>query len=232
MKAILFDMDGTLLDSMHAWYAAEMGYLKDAGVDPDDVDYNELVISGTQALVEYLQDHLGVDVDPHAMRRHSLEVMARYYDRDVEPKDGVQQMLDAFRDMDIPMAIGTSTPGVLSEMALETTELRSYFDFVLSASDCGISKNVPQFYELAAREFGVSTEEIVFFDDALFALRAAHDAGCFTVGVYDDAYGQDEEAVAREADAFIYQFSDFSAELWMQEYGLRKEEMEGEDDEI
>lgn len=219
MKAILFDMDGTLLESMHAWYHAEVDYLMDQGVPKDAIDYDLLVTLGSDGLADFLRDHLQVEIDPLVMREATLAYMEQFYGGPVEPKSGVEAMLEEISARGIPMAIGSSTPGYLCEMGLDTTGLRRHFDFILSASDEGMGKSDPAFFELAARQFGVDPRDLLVVDDAVFALRAARDAGCKVIGVADAGYDQDEEAVRMESDAFVYAFSDWDVAEGLAEFG-------------
>lgn len=220
MKAILFDMDGTLLDSQRAWYDAEVSYLEDQGVDARDVDYELLLTSGSQGVVEYLNDHLQLELDAAQMRSNALERMEQFYATTVEPKEGVREMLQVLQQLGIPMAVGSATPGELCELALDTTRLRPYFDFVLSSSDNNIDKSNAKFFAIAAERFGVSTDEMVLFDDALLALRAAGELGCHTVGIADDGYPQDEDALRMTVDEFYYSFADLRTKEWADELGL------------
>lgn len=217
MKAILFDMDGTLLDSQRAWYEAEMGYLRDRGVDESDVDYELLLTAGTQGVVEYLNDRLQLDLDAEALRQAALDAMEHFYATSVMPKEGVREMLDVLQGLGIPMVIGSATPKELCELALDTTKLRSYFSFVLSSSAINIDKSSTRFFSTAAERLGVRPEEVVVFDDALLAIRAAREAGCHTVGVKDEGYDQDEDALRLEADEFVYSFADWQTEEWANE---------------
>ncbi len=231
MRAILFDMDGTLLDSMHAWYEAEVGYLKDQGIDEDELDYERLLTSGSDEVVSYLRDDLGMEVDAEEMRQEALQNMERFYASAATAKDGVERALQELAEMGIPMAVGSSTPEHLCEIGMETTELRSYFDFILSATESGLPKFQPAFFEEAASRFGVDPEEMVVFDDALLALRAARECGCPTVGVADEGYLQDEDAVQYESDEFIYSFADFSAEDFAERMGWNHADQREEEDE-
>lgn len=217
MKAILFDMDGTLLDSQRAWYEAEVGYLQDQGVDKKDIDYELLLTAGTRGAVEYLNDRLELDLDATALRQAALDTMEHFYATSVLPKEGVREMLDVLQAQGIPMAIGSATPMDLCELALDTTKLRSYFDFVLSSSAIDIDKSNSRFFVVAAERFGVRPEDIVVFDDALLAIRAAREIGCWTVGVKDEGYDQDEDALRLEADEFLYSFADWQTEQWLAE---------------
>ena len=217
MKAILFDMDGTLLDSQRAWYEAEMGYLREQGVDKDEVDYELLLTAGSQGVVDYLNDRLQLDLDATALRQAALEAMEQFYATTVTPKEGVREMLDVLQGWGIPMAIGSATPEELCELALDTTKLRSYFSFVLSSSAIDIDKSDARFFTVAAERFGIRPEELVVFDDALLALRAAREVGCHTVGVKDEGYDQDEDAIRFEADEFLYSFAGWQTEEWARE---------------
>lgn len=220
MKAILFDMDGTLIDSMGAWYKADLGYLKKQGVDVSKVDYNLLVTAGMEQAIDLLQESLPESLDLEESRDYAVSYMRNFYSKEVRPKAGVREMLSYFSSKGIPMAIGSSTPEELCEIALDTAGLRSYFDFIFSASDYDIPKDDPIFFHRVAEKFGLGANEIAVFDDAIFAIRAASEAGSVTVGVEDRSYPQNEEEVRADSDFYIDRFSFFDFEKWLEDIGF------------
>lgn len=218
MKALLFDMDGTLVDSMGAWFKADLGYLEERGVDISKIDYDSIVTAGMEQAIELFKDVMPEDLDLEASRRYAVEYMRKFYSEDVKLKDGVREMLEYFYSEGIPMAIGSSTPMELCELALETVGIRHYFDFVFSASDENIPKDNPDFFNRIADEFQLKTaNEMAVFDDAIFAIRAAAKAGSYVVGIADEGYPQNKELVKADSDHFIDDFVYFDFKKWLKD---------------
>lgn len=224
MKAILFDMDGTMLASMHAWHAAESGVFDALNIPRDMIDYDLLVTSGLEEALSLVKKMYNIPVDIPKAWKHIRDYMERFYTSEVQLCPGVIQTLEYFHQRGIPLGVGTATMQELADKAIDFTGLRRYFDFVYSASSNGYNKNDMDYFASASQRFGVPPKDMALFDDALYALIAAKQLGCKTVGVQDLSGEQNTEAIKRHADTFIEGFETFDAELWLNQW-------EGEDNE-
>lgn len=220
MKAILFDMDGTLLDSMGMWHRVELEFLESLGVDPTAFDYNKTITMGIEHTLALIRQEFGIETNSEAMSAYVSKRMAEFYQSEAQLKPGVLSILEGLRKAGVWMAIGTATMEELAKIALAHTGIEDFFEFVHSSSTDGHSKNMPDFFERAAQRFGLKPVDLALFDDAYNALLAAKSIGYFTVGVQDKAYSQDVEAIRRVADDFVSDFSLFDMEAWARDKGL------------
>ena len=101
------------------------------------------------------------------------------------------------------MSVATATAEPLARACLERLGVAHYFDFILSCETVGKGKTQPDVYLEAARRMGSAPEDTAVFEDALYAAQTAKEAGFYTVGVPEAAYGQDWPALAALADETI-----------------------------
>ncbi|MDI9469801.1 MAG: HAD family phosphatase [Bacillota bacterium] len=184
----LFDMDGTLLDSMPYWMSLDHSYLVKHGLE-----YTEEIQRVTEKLrlrdvLAWYHEELGLGDSPESMVIDCFAIMLRHYTQDIKVKDGVIPYLDALQAAGVKMAVVTASPMVLAVPAIERHGLEKYFAEIISIDDVGASKNEPVIYDEGLRRLGGShREEAVVYEDATYSLRTAHQAGYFTVLV-DDAF--------------------------------------------
>lgn len=220
MKALLFDMDGTLLDSMGMWMSLESDYMRTLGVNPQEVDTDQIATLGVEETLALLKKQFGIQASTEDVKRYVQNRLHHFFSREVKLRPGVREMLSTFRELGISMAVGTATEYELAEMALKTVGIYDQFDFLQSVSTVGYSKNDRRFFYKAAERFGVEPKEICLFDDALYACVTAKVAGCYVVSMIDPAYEQDVQALLRESNEQRLDFENFDARAWARDHGL------------
>lgn len=216
MKAILFDMDGTLLDSMERWRSLTFDFIEDLGLEEEDYDSKQIITMGTQQLIGFLNEKFDFSLSEEDADTYVLKKIHDFYGTEVEVLPGVEELLDELEELGIPMAVGTATEEDLAKYALESTGLDHYFEFLHSASTDGDSKDKAQFFIRAAERFDLPGEEIVLFDDALYALKAAKEAGYYVVGMEDLSYQQDRSGMKEVADEYVKTLEDFPVREWLE----------------
>lgn len=193
----IFDMDGTLVDSMAHWRSLGREYLTRRGVTEDVEPILERVksMTMTESAALFIRE-FGLSGTPESVTAEMNAVMDGHYRTDIPLKPGVLKYLRALRGHGARMCVASATAAPLMVACFRRLGVEEYFDFLLSCEEVGAGKDRPDVFFAAARRLGGSPDETAVFEDALFALRTARDAGFYTVAVHDSRerqWGQMEQ---------------------------------------
>ena len=208
IKGAVFDMDGTLLDSMWLWNTMGSGFLIRRGITPEpDIDRKFKVMSIVETAA-YYKEHYGIDESPDEIRAQINSYVEDGYRQRVTLKKGVMELLEQFRDRGVRMAVATSTDRYLVEIALSHCGIRDFFCCVLTCTEAGCDKNVPDIYVMAQERLGVERDETVVFEDAPHAIKSAKAGGFTVAGIADRSYTQERRELEAICDMFIDSYQD------------------------
>ncbi len=200
-KAMVFDMDGTLLNSMWYWRTMWREYIEAHGL-PVPEELKDAVLSGCGRACELIARDTGLD--RRAIYHGMLEEMlARHYREDVNPKPFAAEVLDRFRREGFAVAVATATPRHLAEPALARHGLLEKLDSVTDTEEMASAKGDGQFFLNVAGRLGVKPSECVMFEDAVYAIRAAKQAGMAVVAIDEPISAPDREEIHALADRYI-----------------------------
>ena len=203
-KYCIFDMDGTIADSMGHWKNIEREFLIKKGIDVDvDEVLKEIQHMTIPAAMEYFIGRFGFEGTVETLTDEFNALMAHHYQTDVEIKPGAKAYLDKLRAKGVKMCIASATSTPLVNIALEHMDVTDYFDFVLSCVDVNSSKDKPVVFLEAARRLGATPEETAVFEDSLVASTTAKKAGFYVVGIYDKYSAHNWSAICDLADELI-----------------------------
>jgi HAD superfamily hydrolase (TIGR01509 family) len=201
----IFDMDGTLVDSMGYWRRLDRDYLTQWGfVGPETERVLEQIrpLTMLQAAQLFRQTfHLSETAQEIVDGMHA--VMTEHYRRDVLLKPGVEDYLLKLKQRGCRLCVATATDERLAHVCLERLGVDGLFEFVLSCESVGVSKERPDLYLLAARRLGAEPGEIAVFEDALYAARTAKQAGFYTVAVAEPTQAENWVELTALADEVV-----------------------------
>lgn len=204
---MIFDMDGTLLDSIPYWERLARNYMEDLHVTvPDDLDERLTAMSVHEAGY-WLKETYSLDKAPEDITRELCGRIEKNYAEDILPKPGVRAWLSYLKEKGIPMCVATASSAALGKRALDRNGLLPYFDFMVDCGMVGVGKTSPAVYHLAAERLGGKAAECAVAEDAAFALKTAKEAGFFTIGVYESSEA-DQAGVRRYSDKYIRNFEE------------------------
>ena len=208
IKGIIFDIDGVLLDSMLIWNDLGARYLRSIGANPED-GLNEILFSmSMEQGADYLKEHYKLEESTESILKGIQDMLEDFYFNEVEAKPGAEELMKYLKDNNVIMTAATSSPRTHVEKALSRNSLLQYIEVIYTTGEIGISKHSPAIYDMAAEYMNLKPEEVLVFEDSLYALKTAKDAGYQTVGVYDKNGETDQEGMKESSDIYVKNLSD------------------------
>ena len=215
-KFAIFDMDGTLVDSMGFWNRLGDEFLARRGFPPLSPELQEesiaLTMEGTANL--FIRAY-HLPETPAEICAEVNGLMAEHYRSDVPLKPGAKAFLERLKAAGVQMCIASSTTPELIDVCLRRLGVRDYFQFLLSCEEVGEGKNRPTVYLEAARRLGGTAENTVIFEDILVAAQTAKKAG-FSLGVIYDVNSDAEQPQLKAlADCWFTRWDDPALTAWL-----------------
>lgn len=209
IKGAIFDIDGVLLDSMGIWDDLGARYLRSLGRIPEE-GLNKILFSmSMEQGAEYLNEHYGLNKSVKETVDGIGKMLEDYYFYEVLLKPGAKEVLEFLKSKNIKMAAATSSPRTHIEKALSRNGLLGYIDKIYTTGEVGVSKHSPDIYNLAADFLKTKSEETLVFEDSLYALKTAEEAGFVTVGVFDEKGESNQAELENQADLYLKKLDDF-----------------------
>lgn len=209
LQSAIFDMDGTLLDSMHIWNDLGPDLLRASGIEPEPDLRDKLRVITVREGAAYCKEAYGL---PQTVDEIVAQIEGRvedFYFHQVQAKPGVQKFLSLLKMEGVWMYVATATDRRLAEAALKHAGIDRYFRGMLTCPEIGHGKNdSPEIYEMAMRRLRSTKRDTVVFEDALHAIQTAKAAGFRVAAVYDPSAEEDQAEIRRIADYYIRSFEE------------------------
>jgi len=204
----IFDLDGTLLDSMRVWAQVDIEFITKRGLSvPVNYADSILSMSFTEA-AEYTIKRFNLPDSVEDLLAEWADLAAHAYANTVELKAGAREFLMKLREKGAKLAIATSTLPRLCEIALNRHGIFDWFDVICNSNEVNVGKSRPDVFLLAAKKLGVNPKDCIVFEDILPAVKSAKSVGMSVIAVYDESSKDDWYEMTKISDDFIYNFVD------------------------
>lgn len=205
IRGAIFDLDGTLLDSMSIWDTIGEDYLRSLGIEPRENLAETFKTFTLEESAEYYRTHYGVTLSIAEIVDGVNGMIEDFYRNTVPLKTGVAEFLAELSKDGVRMCIATVTDKYLVEAALTRLGVRQYFSEIFTTAEVGCGKSDPTIYRTALAYLGTDKRETLVFEDVLHALTTAKNDGFPVAAVYDK-HEEKQEKIKEIADFYIADF--------------------------
>ena len=186
MKAAIFDMDGTLIDSMAQWRRLNVAFVRSHGITPTKAQEEEMFSLTGRKAVDYYKETFGIEADFNDLLKKACSGMIEAYSAGMPLKPGAADYLIRLRTRGVRCVVCSASPSNLVLLALNRMNLVKDLDLIYSTELIGGHKGDPAFYDRLCALIGEKKEDCVMFEDALYAMEGARAAGLGVIGITDD----------------------------------------------
>ena len=206
-KGAIFDMDGTLMDSMWIWRDIDIEYLGRFGIAlPEDLQAKIEGLSFAETAV-YFREHFGITDSLEKIQSDWNDMAIDFYRHRIGMKRGARELLTQMKERGMKIGIATSNSVELTEECLAANGVADLFDTVRTSRDTPRGKPFPDIYLSVADEWGIAPEDLIVFEDIPNGAIAGKRAGMEVIAVADDYALPRREELIRIADHFIADFT-------------------------
>lgn len=203
MRGAVFDVDGTILDSMGIWYTVTVSFLADHGVciTPEQADaYSEMTLEQS---LPYLKDQFLPHMSVKEISDGIFSMLSDEYSSRVQAKPGVCEYIHRLHSGGVRIAVATSSYARLCRSAFKRLGIDGCISAYAFSHEVGCGKDKPDIYLLAAKKLGLAPEECTVFEDLLTGVISARSAGFYVTAVADHSNITDTQRLIQNSDRYI-----------------------------
>ena len=209
VKAVIFDMDGTLIDSMGVWGKIDREFLTKRQIPvPKDIQKSIEGMSFRETAA-YFKERFVLAESLEEIMNEWVSMCTIYYENDVLLKPGALKLVKYLHEHGYKIGLGTSSRRELINIVLGRYGLLEYFDTIRTSCEVGRGKPFPDIFLKVADDLGVDPAECLVFEDTLAGVTAGKRAGMRVVAVYDEHSVPVREEIVSTADGYIQDFNEF-----------------------
>lgn len=206
--AVIFDLDGTLVDSMWIWEQIDIDFLVERGHElPADLQKAIEGCSFTET-AHYFKERFNLEEDIETIKSIWIDMSKTFYAEKIFLKKGIQELLDLLKEKGIKMGIATSNSRELAESVLMNNNIRDYFEVLVTSCDVKKGKPEPDVFLKAAELMNVSPEECLVFEDTHAGVIAGKSAGMDVIAIYDALSEEYMDDIKASADHYLMCYSE------------------------
>lgn len=207
-KGAIFDLDGTLIDSMGVWETIDIKFLEKRYISLPK-DYIEKINSMSfEEVAKYTIKRFNLNESVESLIKEWNDMAVYEYSHNIKLKPKVKEYLIKLKENNIKIGLATSSPKELYEPVLKNNKIYDYFDTFTSVEDIKRDKNYPDIYLYTAKKLSLKPNECIGFEDILISVNTLKKADFNAVGVYDKYSHKDIDKIKAICDNFIYSFEE------------------------
>jgi len=211
IRAVIFDVDGVLVDSEASWFQAAVEFIRKLGQTWTEHDHHLCMGFAPVEWARYMRERFRLSLSPQVIQAAVIDLMRKQYEKNVPVLPGALEAVHAAAGA-YEVAVASGSPLELINHLARLTGLETVFKAIVSGSDVGRGKPAPDIYLEAARRLDVAPRECVGIEDSANGILSVKAAGMFSIAVPAPAYPLPEE-VLRKADRVLPSLEDFSVGL-------------------
>jgi beta-phosphoglucomutase family hydrolase len=198
VKAVIFDMDGVLVDSEPLHIQTEKRMFRKMGLDISDEEHAGYMGTATDVMWKQIISKRNLPLDIAEITDRTIrEGLPFFYSLEkIDPMPGLIDLLEKLKEKNIPMAVASSSDPETIRVILEKSGLEKYFHYAVSSSEAGKSKPEPDVFLHTAQLLGVKPENCVVFEDSKNGIKAAKAAGMFCIAYSGADSGEQDRSLA------------------------------------
>ena len=211
-KAIIFDLDGSLVDSMWMWKAIDIQFLGERNLPMPKNLQKEIEGMSFSETAVYFKETFHLKESLEEIKGIWNQMAYEKYTKEVSLKKGVKELLDYSKKRGILLGIATSNSRHLAESTLKALHIEEYFSCIMTGCDVEKGKPAPDVYLAAARKLGVFPANCLVFEDIVMGILAAKNAGMQVCAVEDEYSMYQKDEKKNTADYYIKDFTEIAYE--------------------
>ena len=208
MKGAIFDLDGTLLDSMGVWRQIDVDFLGKRGFRVPEDYLKEITAKNFDEAAKYTISRFGLQESVESIIEEWFAMAIHDYTHEVQLKPFVREYLTHLKERGVKIAAATSSEERLFLPCLKHHDILKYFDAYTVTSEVKRAKGFPDVYENAAAKLGLEAKDCVVYEDILKGVEGAKMGGFYVVGVEDIHSGYEKEQIMKGSDYYISSFEE------------------------
>ena len=205
---IIFDLDGTLIDSMWIWRAIDIDFLGRRDIElPDDLQKAIEGMSFTET-AQYVKDRFSLNESLDEIKNEWHDLAYDYYKNKIKLKENVKQLLEKLKGEGKIIGIGTSNSRILVELVIKSCGIEKYFDTVITSCDVNKGKPSPDVFLKVAEMLNIEPEKCLVFEDTYAGVLAANNANMDCFAIYDEIASESEEKIIKTATRYLQSYDE------------------------